>query len=218
MKRLTLAICAIAFLMVACNNAAKNETASTDSSKSTTSTDVDHEKEWVPMDTAKMWPAMMEYGKVGPHHERLAKSNGNWTGEVVMWMSDGGPADTSVANVSNKMVMGNRYQISNYSGNMMDMPFEGQSTTGYDNAKKVYMSTWIDNMSSGIMEMEGPYDEATKTITMTGKMVSPYDGRVCSLKQTYRFVDDKTEVMEMWGPDSQTGKQYKTMQITLRRK
>lgn len=28
------------------------------------------------------------------------------------------------------------------------MPFEGISTLGYDNAKKTFFSTWIDNMGN----------------------------------------------------------------------
>jgi hypothetical protein len=35
------------------------------------------------------------------------------------------------------------------------MPFEGISTLGYDNAKKTFFSTWIDNMGTGMMVMEG---------------------------------------------------------------
>ena len=98
------------------------------------------------------------------------------------------------------------------------MPFEGTSTTGYDNAKKVYISTWIDNMSSGIMTMEGPYDAASKSIVMTGQVVSPVDGRTCNLRQVMRFVDDKTHIMEMYGPDPITGVQYKNMEIKLTKK
>lgn len=34
------------------------------------------------------------------------------------------------------MIFGGRYQLSNYKGNFMGMPFEGMSIMGYDNAKK----------------------------------------------------------------------------------
>ena len=37
------------------------------------------------------------------------------------------------------------------------------------------------------------------------------------MKQTYKYVDDNTEVMEFYGPDMQTGKQFKSMQITFKR-
>jgi hypothetical protein len=215
MKRLTLTICAAMFLLYACNNASDNTTTKDSSSNASAE---NKEKEWVPIDTSKIWPAMMEYGKVGEPQQMLAKSNGNWTGEVVMWYMPDMKPDTSMTTVTNKMIMGNRYQVSTYSGNMMGMPFEGQSTTGFDNAKKVYMSTWIDDMSSGIMQMEGPWDEASKTVSLKGTFVNPVDNRECNIRQTYRFVDDNTEIMEMYGPDPMTGKEFKTMQITLKRK
>lgn len=217
MKRIILTICAATLLLGACNDATKNET-STDSTATAANESTTKEKEWVPIDTATMMKAMMEYGTPGEPQKMLAKSNGTWDAQVIMWMGDGAPADTSTGSCTNKMIMGDRYQVSNFKGDMMGMPFEGMSTTAYDNAKKVFVSTWIDNMGTGIMSMEGPWDEATKSMTMTGKVVSPVDGRVCELKQVYKIVDDNTQIMEMYGPDSQTGKQYKNMKITFTRK
>ena len=219
MKRITLAFCASLLLLYACNNAAKNESTSDTSKAYTTTSDTStSHKDWVPMDTSKMMQAMMEYGAVGEPQKMLAKSTGTWNGQVVFWMGQNGAADTSMTTVTNRMIMGDRYLVSSYKGNMMGMPFEGTSTTGYDNAKKVYISTWIDNMSSGIMTMEGPYDAASKSIVMTGQVVSPVDGRTCNLKQVMRFVDDKTHIMEMYGPDPLTGVQYKNMEIKLTKK
>src|SRR5688572_14367319 len=215
MKRITLTICAAALLLTACNNAAKNES-TTDSASATSSTDESKDKPWVPVDSATMMKAMMEYGTPGPAHERLAKSNGNWTATIVSWWGEGGKADSSVGSVTNKM-FDNLHQVSNFSGTMMGMPFKGMSTTGYDNYKKVYVTTWIDTWSSGIMQLEGPWDEATKSMTLTGKMTSPVDGRMCEMKQVYKYVDDNTEVMEMYGPDPQTGNQFKNMVITFKR-
>ena len=92
------------------------------------------------------------------------------------------------------------------------------STTAYDNAKKVFISTWIDNMGTGIMKMEGPWDEASKTMTLSGKMMDPSTGRECNMRETFKIVDDNTQIMEMYGPDPKTGKEFKTMTIKLTKK
>ena len=92
------------------------------------------------------------------------------------------------------------------------------STTGYDNAKKVYVSTWIDNIGTGVMKMEGPWDKATKSTTLTGKMIDPNTGKECDFKEIYTITDDNNQKMEMFGPDPKTGKQFKTMEIKLTRK
>ena len=72
---------------------------------------------------------------------------------------------------------GGRYQQSTYTGNLGGMPFEGIGTLAYDNSRKVYVSSWIDNMGTGMMYLEGTYDEATKTLTMKGKAVDVTTGQ-----------------------------------------
>jgi hypothetical protein len=100
----------------------------------------------------------------------------------------------------------------------MGMPFTGMSITGYDNYKKKYVSAWIDNMGSGIMHMEGPWDEASKSMTLTGSMLDPATGKECKMREVFKIVDDNNQVMEMYGPDPKTGVEYKTMEIKFTRK
>ncbi|HVF81781.1 MAG TPA: DUF1579 family protein, partial [Flavisolibacter sp.] len=96
--------------------------------------------------------------------------------------------------------------------------FKGTSTTGYDNAKKVFFSNWMDNMSTGIMNMEGTWDEAAKAINFKGKMICPANGKECEMREVYKIIDDNTQVMEMYGPDMKTGKEYKSMEIKFTKK
>lgn len=114
--------------------------------------------------------------------------------------------------------MGGRYQQSTFKGDFGGMPFEGTSTTGYDKGKKVFFSTWMDNMSTGIMNMEGTWDEATKSINFKGKMICPANGIECEMREVYKIIDDNTQVMEMYGPDMKTGKEFKSMEIKFTRK
>jgi hypothetical protein len=219
MKHKILAICTIAFL-VSCNSETKDT--KTEGSDTTTSTSVDKDTKkdeaWIPVDSATEMKAWMEYATPGAQHTMLAKSNGEWKADVTAWMGKDAPAMKSEGSSTNKMIMGGRYQQSSFKGNMMGMPFNGMSITGYDNAKKKFVSTWIDEMGTGIMKMEGPWDEATKSMTLVGKCVSPANGQEFEMKEVFRIVDDKTQVMEMYGPDSKTGVQYKTMEITFTKK
>jgi hypothetical protein len=99
----------------------------------------------------------------------------------------------------------------------MVMPYEGTSTTGYYNIKKVFFTTWMDNMSTMIMNMEGNWDDATKTINFKGKMICPGNGKECEMREVYKMVDNNHHLMEMYGPDMQTGKEYKSMEIKFTR-
>lgn len=208
----TTAIAGFMAILFSCNNESKTESASTDSSTSTTTAKSD---EWIPVDSATAMRTMMEVGTPGAEQAMLAKADGNWKAEVTMWMDPAAPPMKSTGTMTNKMILGGRYQQSNFKGDMMGMPFEGVGTVGYDKARKVWVSTWVDNMSTAIMTMEGTWDDATKTATYTGKMLCPGNGKMCEMKQTVRDIDDKTQVMEMYGPDMKTGKPYKNMEMKM---
>jgi hypothetical protein len=160
--------------------------------------------------------AWMAYMTPGPMHEMLAKSNGDWNEEVTMWMAPGTPPTKSTATCTNKMILGNRYQESHSTGSMNGMPFEGTSTVGYDNIKKVFMSTWIDNMGTGIMYMEGKYDEKTKTVAFSGSMIDPMTGKAEKVRENFKMIDDNNQMMEMYS--THEGKEFKTMEIKFTRK
>jgi hypothetical protein len=97
------------------------------------------------------------------------------------------------------------------------MPFEGISTTGYDNAKKTFVSTWVDNMGTGIMIMEGKWDEKTKTLHLKGKQTDPTTGKEMDVRETFTVIDDNTQKMEMFMTPA-GGKEYKNMEIVFTRK
>jgi len=98
----------------------------------------------------------------------------------------------------------------------MGMDFNGISISGFDNAKKVYVSSWIDNFGTGLMYMEGKYDEASKMIIFKGVVVDPMTGKDKEYKETLKIVDDKTVEMEMFIVEG--GKELKNMEIVYTKK
>lgn len=155
--------------------------------------------------------AMMAAAAPGENQKMLAKSAGSWTATVTMWMQPGAPPMTSTATATNEMIMGGRYLKSTNKGNMMNMPFEGIGYTGYDNLKKQFVNSWIDNMGTGIMTMTGQWDAATKSITYTGMMADPMSGKDIAIKEVWIFTDDSHQVMQMFYPAN--GQDFKTMEI-----
>jgi len=106
---------------------------------------------------AKNW---QEYMTPGKEHQMLKEACGNWTADITSWMAAGAPAKKSTGKEESKMIMGDRYQQSHMKSTFGGMPFEGLSTIGFDNKKKVYEAIWVDNMGTGIMKMEGSWDVA----------------------------------------------------------
>ncbi len=162
----------------------------------------------------KAWQNFMTPGEM---HKMLAKSNGTWNGEVTMWMTPGAAPTKSKCVAENKMIYNGLYQQSTNKGEMMGMPFEGMSIVGYDNAKKMFVSSWIDNMGSGIMYMEGTWDAKGMMMNFKGTCTDPMTSKSMAVRETFKMVDDNTQMMEMFmpGPD---GKEFKTMEIKFTRK
>jgi len=161
------------------------------------------------------WMAYMTPGAV---HEKFAKATGEWDAKMQMWMGPNTEPATATGTVKAEMILGGRYLQMKYTSTFMGMPYEGLSTDGYDNAKKVYFNTWVDNMGTGIMYSEGTYDEGTKTVNYTGKMCDPISGKDMPYRQTVQSLDDNHMIMEMFNPDPKSGKEYKSMHAEYTKK
>ena len=222
MKQKFLIICAAAFLFAACSNEkTEGDTTSKDSSGTKMDKMDDNAKKeqaWIPIDSAMEMNAMMEAGKLGEPHKMLAKGNGTWAADMTIWRGIDAPASKMSGTQVTTSILDGHYQQSKFSGNFMGMPFEGISTVAYDNTTKEYVSTWIENMSTSMMIMKGNWDDASKSITFTGKQKNPANGIECTMREVYKVVDDNNHVMEMYGPDGKTGKEYKMMEIKYTRK
>ena len=223
MKKQIITAAFISYVIIGCNNADKTTTettssTSTETDTSTAVTPVATTDTRAPLDSATVTKNWMSYMTPGKEHELMASWNGTWQGTVTMWHAPGAPPETSKATTTNKMVMGGRYQVGNHTGSMMGQPFEGMSTLAFDNAKKVFVSTWIDNVGTGLMKLEGPWDEASKSMTLRGRCVDPSrgDGSEMTVRETFKIVDDKNHVMEMYGPGPD-GKEFKMMEIKYTR-
>jgi len=221
MRKNILLFGACALLFSACNNTGDKSatTTTTDTTVAVKSGDTASEEPWVPVDSATMMKAMMEYGTPGDMHKMMASWNGTWNDELTTWDYEGAEPKKMKATTVNSMIMGGRYQSSKISGDMMGMPFEGSGMLAFDNSGKKFVSSWIDNWSTGIMMLSGPYDAGAKTITLTGKVPDICrPGKFCDTKEVMTIVDDNTQKMEMYGPDPKTGKQFKMMEIVSTRK
>ena len=132
-------------------------------------------------------------------------------------MAPGAPPSQNKSMVRNSMLFDGRYQQSMHTGKFDGILFEGISTLAYDNAKKSYISTWIDNMGTGIMVMEGKPSAKGKTLHMQGKMVDPVTGKDMDVREEITFVDADTQIMKMFLTPID-GKEFQTMEIVMKRK
>jgi len=222
MKQNLFAACLMAFAIVSCtSNESKTAatTTSADTSTSATSSDTNTGNTPTTMpDSATMMKNWQAYATPGDMHKMMSGWDGTWDAEVTSFYP-GMPPEKSKATTVNTTIMDGRYQRSVHKGSMMGAPFSGESIMGYDNARKKFLSTWVDNMGTGVMTMEGTWDAATKKLNMTGQCVDPSAGtdKMMTMRQVISVIDDKTQMFEMYGPGPD-GKDYKMMEIKLTKK
>ena len=218
MKKITITLAALLIFATSCKQAedkAKDETTVT---TETTTTVVEEETAPVPaMDSAAVEKAWNDYMTPGEMHKSLAMDNGTWNQEMTMWMTPDAPPTKHKMTAVSKMILGGRYQETVHTGNFEGMPFEGKSLVGFDNASQKMVSSWVDNMSTGMMHMTGTYDESTKTIEFKGTITDPVTKKEKPVRELFTMVDDNTRKMQMFDVTPE-GKEYKSMEIIMTRK
>ncbi len=138
-------------------------------------------------DPAEIAKLFAEYATPGPEHESFKHMVGKWKTEVKSYESPDGP-QTTHGSATFKLLLGGRFVQQNFKGEFGGAKFEGVGITGYDNAQKKYVGVWMDSMGTGIMHTEGEFDPKTKTMTETGKSLSPIG--MMTMKMVGKHADD----------------------------
>lgn len=168
-------------------------------------------------DQNAMMEKWMAYMTPGDMHKMLAKQNGVWEAKSKMWMAPGAEPMETTGELTTDMHLGDRYQKSTYTSEFMGMPFEGVSTTAYDNARKVFINTWMDNTGTSIMYSEGQWNEETKTIEFKGMATDAMAGKQMPFREVITMIDDDHYKMEMYNTMAD-GKELRSMEIMYTRK
>ncbi len=167
---------------------------------------------------------MMELAQPGAQHKLLAELVGTWDYATKMWMAPGAPPMQSKGTAVREAAMGGRYFIAHTSssmempgadGKMQSFEFKGMSIDGYDNVKQKFISTWIDNMGTGILVSEGTYEPASKTFTYHGTMEA-VPGMKTEVRETVKVVDADHHTFSFY--EMRGGKEALVMEISYARR
>ncbi len=151
-----------------------------------------------PPDEKALMEAMMKAAQPGEQHKALAELAGTWESTIKMWMDPDKPPTESKATAESKMVMEGRYLEEKVSGDFGGMKFLGQGITAYDNLKKKYSYTWIDNMGTGISTAVGSYDPDKKAYTYLGEEADPVSGKAMKTKMVTHVIDKDHYEVDMY--------------------
>jgi Protein of unknown function (DUF1579) len=176
-------------------------------------------------DMQNMMKQMLEMSKLNENHKLLTSLDGTWDYTIKFWMNPDPNAkpQESKGSAVRKSIMGGRYVTEDVSGKMQmpgpdgkmkDVMFKGMGLEGYDNVKKKFVASWVDNMGTGIEFSEGTYDPATKTLTYAMEMES-VPGMKTQVREVIKIADKDHMSLEWY--ENQGGQERKTMEINYTR-
>lgn len=160
--------------------------------------------------------AWMEAMTPGEEHEHLLKAAGEWKEEITMWSAAGAAPTVNSASCQIKMIMDGRYQESTHNGDFDGVTFQGTGITGYDRVLRKYVSTWIDNMGTGIMYSSGVMNEKLGAIEFFGVQADPVSGKMIKVRELYYEREENEIMIEMYNTPP-GGKEFKSMEIRMTR-
>ena len=154
--------------------------------------------------------------KPGPEHAVFKMDAGTWDATVEMIPGPGAPPMTSKGVEVNTVGCGGLCLISDFKGDMMPgVPFHGHGTVAWDPAKKKYVMSWTDSMSTGMGRGELTWDAEAKKLS--GWMEAPdAAGQVMKTRSVTEY-GTGTRVMTAFaaGPD---GKEMQVLKISYKKR
>lgn len=148
---------------------------------------------------------MLRATQPGEHHKQLDSLVGEWEVEIRFRYGAGLEREAKVTSTA-KWVLGGRFIEKEYriSGS------EFLEYLGYDNHKKKFIGTKMDNMDTGILFTEGAISGDGKTITLTGTRTDPLTGTTGDLR-TVIVMTDRDHYTVEWYQTGQNGKEERVV-------
>jgi hypothetical protein len=162
-------------------------------------------------------PEWMKYTTPGEGQKALNDTVGKFNYTMRWWAAPDAKPEESKGTSTSKWILNGRFVQQEVKGKAMGQEFNGLGFTGYDNYKEEYQTTWMDSMSTSMMNMAGKMDPAKKSISMSGTMSDPMKGdKNAWARSETRVVSKNEHVFEMYSKDK-NGKEFKTMEMVYTR-
>lgn len=161
--------------------------------------------------------AMEEQRMMGPMHHLLMQWVGHWRQELKIWPNPKvkEPA-ISRLDFEGRVICEGKFLEGSVRGEMMKKNYEAHTVIGYDNIKRKFIKTWLDNLGTGILILEGTMDEQTKTIDFLGTTLDPLTRQPLKVHQVMKLISPDKYILEVYR-EGKDGMEFKSMEITATR-
>jgi hypothetical protein len=213
-KILTVSVCAVGGILLAGSIAIAQQ------SEKTKSAPGGHKEMPLPPGwTEADMQACTAAGTPGKMHKYLAKDVGVWQGETTMWMGPGTEPVSSECTSTVTSVLDGRFIHCEVSGEDAGMgPFHGFGIYGFDNVTQRFVSAWVDNCGTGIMNGTGELSSDGKVMTWEYNYTCPITRKPTVMREVETATGPNSKTFEIFGADPKSGKEYKMLSIEYTRK
>jgi hypothetical protein len=95
-------------------------------------------------------------------------------------------------------MLGGFWVLNEMKGDMVGEPMTGVQTIGYDEARKMYVGTWVDSMTAYMWQYEGNVDATGKVLTLDADGPNfMSDGKLTKFQDIYEFKSNDEIVITM---------------------
>jgi hypothetical protein len=173
-------------------------------------------------DSAKKSAAADLYPQPTEAHKALVKAEeGTWDATMRLYAAGPDKPPTEFKGVETvRAIADGLFFTSDFEADFMGgKKFKGHGITGYDVVRKKMVGAWADNMSTGIGTLEGDYDPAKKTITLSFEALDPITGQSRKEKHVIEYKEDGHKLYTIFAPASNsTNRDVKLMEIDSKRR
>jgi hypothetical protein len=97
-------------------------------------------------------------------------------------------------------------------------PFVGMGITGFDNISQKFVSTWVDNHNTGIVNGTGEASDGGKVMRWNFTVNCPITRKPTVMRHHEQETGENARTLEIFGREPKSGKEYKAMRIEFTRK
>lgn len=164
----------------------------------------------------EMIEKIIEYSTPTKEHQALEPLIGKWRTESKFWTNTKEEPLIEKGYANNYWILDGRYIKEDYEGSWNGQAFKGYGLIAYDKIKKEYTSTWIDNLSTSIMNSTGNFCTKSNKLTMNTVNSCPVSGQIIKGKNVTKIIDNDKHIFEMYSLEP-NGNKIKTAEIIYRR-
>jgi len=160
-------------------------------------------------------PAPPQGPAPSPEHALLKRLEGKWEGALKLSPVPG--MDSEAKALATDSMLGPFWLLTDVKFEVMGTPVTTHTITGFDPTKKKYVQIGCSSMTPVFSSADGTYDEAKKTLSLSGEKPNPMTGQLSKARTVWETKDDDTRSLTGYatGPD---GKERVTISGEFKRK